>query len=64
VPEIPEDYHRLLVTYARALAFDAEDDDDRSDRIMARWDAGLAKARVDLQYQDEEGPDIVPGTWG
>ena len=47
-PDIPADYHDLLVLFCRAKCFQKEDDPEMHDQLMARFESDLLLMRSDL----------------
>lgn len=62
-PEIPVQYHELLVAYAMRKAFLREDDFQAAQQWEAVWDKGLLKMRGEVQHSTFDGPRQVGGTW-
>lgn len=63
VPAIPDDYHELLVTYARAFCYRDEDDLAMYDALMQGFENELARMKVDVQATNEDGPIQIRGTF-
>ena len=63
-PEIPSDFHYLLVYYALMRCFQRENDYDAALYWQDQWETQLLKLRTELQYDTADPPKIVPGTWG
>jgi hypothetical protein len=63
-PEIPVQYHQLLISYAMWKAFLREDDGQMATTWKAEWEAGLLKMRGEVQGDTFDGPRQVGGTWG
>jgi hypothetical protein len=61
VPEIPADYHSLLVYYALWRGFQRENDYEAAGYWRNEFDAGLMKMRGELQYDTAAPPTQVPG---
>jgi hypothetical protein len=64
VPEIPDDYHDLLVTYATSRGYRSEDDAAQGEKWMTDFEADLTRLKVDLREDSLDGPIVVPGTFG
>lgn len=62
-PEIPVQYHELLVAYAMRKAFLREDDFQAAQQWEAVWEKGLLKMRGEVQHSTFDGPRQVGGTW-
>jgi hypothetical protein len=60
---IPTDWHHLLVYYATAEAFLAEDDPEQHKYYRDLYESELRIAMVDLQDQSEDGAVQVKGMW-
>lgn len=64
-PELPEDYHYLLVTYSLYRCFRRENDYEAAQFHQAEFERELAEMTGDLQddAQDATQPQQVPGMW-
>lgn len=62
-PEIPVQYHELLVAYAMKKAFMREDDFVAAKEWDAIWQQGMLKMRGEVQHDVFDGPRQVPGAW-
>lgn len=62
-PVIHEDYHELLVTWARAKCYRDEDDVQMHDSLMVDFENELSRMRVDLQSTVDDGPVQADGFW-
>lgn len=60
-PAMPEDYHHLLVSYARSKAFRAEDDFEAANYFMTEFVAGLREMSADLDRQTNRSTYRTPG---
>lgn len=58
---LTDDYVDLLPTYARARLFRAEDDFEAAATYMAEFEAGLTRAKSDLERPSSAGRRQVPG---
>lgn len=63
LPEIPAQYHELLIAYAMRKAFLREDDFQAAQQWEAVWEKGLLKMRGEVQHDVFDGPRQVRGTW-
>jgi len=63
-PEIPAQYHDVLVAYAMMKAYARENDWSASRFWKEEWEAGVMKMRGEVQSDTFEGPRQVGGTWG
>ena len=63
-PEIPAQYHDVLVAYAMWKAYLRENDYPAASTWKAEWEAGVMKMRGEVQADVFEGPRQVGGTWG
>lgn len=65
VPLLHKNYLHLLVGYAVARAFEAEDDPEQAQAHIGRYKADLAAYAVDSQDgQIIDRPRVLEGTWG
>lgn len=64
IPEIPSDYHDLLITYALMRCYRAENDYEAAAILSQNWQADFAKLGTAIASEVEDGPKQVPGTWG
>jgi hypothetical protein len=62
-PAFPADYQHILISYAIARAFRAEDDQERAASFMADYERGLAEMASSYR-RETSGPKQVPGMWG
>ncbi len=64
-PEIPEDYHYVLVSYTLARCFRRENDYEATQFHKDEYERELAEMMADLQddSQDAGQPQQVGGTW-
>lgn len=62
-PEIPPQYHDLLVAYALHRAYAKENDYAASTFWKGEWEAGLLKMRGEVQHDTFDGPKRVGGSW-
>jgi hypothetical protein len=63
-PEIPAQYHDLLIAYAMQKAFMREDDLQMAKAWEEQWNGGLLKMRGEVQSDHFDGPRQVGGSWG
>lgn len=63
-PEIPAQYHDLLIAYAMNKAYLRENDYAAASTWQAIWDQGLLKMRGEVQHDMFDGPQQVEGSWG
>jgi hypothetical protein len=64
VPIIHEDYYDLLVSFARARLFRAEDDPEMAQQYMSEFEDRLSYMAGELQYETRGRPRQVPGLVG
>jgi hypothetical protein len=62
-PEIPAQYHEILVAYAMQKAYARENDYTSSRFWKEEWEAGVAKIRGEVQADTFSGPKQVGGSW-
>lgn len=62
-PEIPAQYHDILIAYAMQKAYARENDYAASNFWKGEWEAGMAKMRGEVQSDSFSGPRQVPGMW-
>ncbi len=63
-PEIPAQYHEVLVAYAMWKAYLRENDYQAATVWEAAWEKEIAKMRGEVQHDTFEGPKQVGGAWG
>lgn len=65
VPEIPGQYHHLLVSYALIKCFERENDYEAAMYHQQRFDTDMVKCRGEVEYdsRDKTGPKRIAGTW-
>lgn len=63
-PEIPVQYHELLVAYAMRKAFLREDDFQAAQQWATVWSEGILKMRGEVQHDTFDGPRQLPGSYG
>lgn len=65
-PEIPSQYHHLIVTYVLGKCFERENDYDAATYHWGRFENGVLKCRSEVQYSqsDSSGPKTVQGWSG
>lgn len=63
-PEIPAQYHEVLVDYALMKCYRRENDRVEATFCKGEWEAGVAKMRGEVQNDTFSGPKQVGGTWG
>ena len=61
---VPGGYHDMLVNYAVARIYLAEDDAEMFQMHDQQFEDKLRKLAVDRQYARRDGPIVTPGTWG
>jgi hypothetical protein len=64
IPTLSEDYLHLLVDYALARAFRAEDDAEMANVHQQTFDRDIARYGVDVQDRQVDRPKQLDGTWG
>lgn len=64
-PEIPSQYHHLLVSYALVRCFERENDYDAATYHRQRFEQDVLKCRSEVQYStaDSSAPKTVGGSW-
>lgn len=62
-PAIPDDYHHLLVTFARSRCFRAEDDLEMADYYMREFLSDVAQMRSDLSRPSRSKRHRTPGMY-
>jgi len=62
-PEIPVQYHELLIAYAMKKAFQREDDLQMAQAWEAQWEKGILKMRGEVQADVFDGPRQVAGSF-
>lgn len=62
-PEIPVQYHEVLIAYAMQKAYARENDYTASNFWKAEWEAGVGKMRGEAQSDTFDGPKQVEGSW-
>ena len=62
-PDIPVQYHHLLVTYALIRCFERENDYDAATYHRQRFESDVLKCRTEVQYsqRDSSQPQLVSG---
>lgn len=63
VPVLHEDYHDMMVVWARAKCFRDEDDLQMHDALMAHFESEVQRLKVDMQAVNEDGPTQLGGTF-
>jgi hypothetical protein len=63
VPTIPADYHSLLVYWAVAAAYSAEDDAATGAQWQAKYDKGLAEFSADMKFPNDDAPTQLADMW-
>ncbi len=63
VPLLSPNYWHLLVDYAVARAFEAEDDQEMAQAKIGRYKQDLAAYSTDVQYRVVDRPRTLDGTW-
>lgn len=62
-PVIPAAHQRLLISYALAYGYRAEDDQERAVSYMADYERELARFANDRRGENQDGPVQLPGMW-
>lgn len=62
-PEIPAQYHEVLVDYALMKCYRRENDRPEAELCKREWEAGVMKMRGEVQHDTASGPKQVGGTW-
>ena len=62
-PDLPEQYHHLLVEFALMRAFAREDDYEAAGYWREQFEADLMKLRGETQHDSFEGPRQLPGSY-
>ena len=63
IPVLNPNYWHLLIEYAVARAFEAEDDLEAAQAHKAEYTKNLAAYATDVQWRYDDRPRIVDGTW-
>lgn len=63
-PSIPPAYQDILISYAVMKAYRAEDDVQMAQFYLGEFNRGLAELASDRQFEIDDSPRQVPGTWG
>jgi|ERR1022692_34613 hypothetical protein len=63
VPVLNGNYWHLLIEYAVARAFEAEDDLESAQAHKTEYTKNLAAYATDVQWRIDDRPRIVDGTW-
>lgn len=63
-PEIPKQYHSILISYAMWKAYLRENDYQAAQVWAADWASSLLKMRGQVQSDVFDGPRQVGGSWG
>ena len=63
VPELPDDYHRLLVFHALQRAYELEDDFQAAGYWRDAFTGGLADMAEDVRAPNNDGPRQIPSMW-
>jgi hypothetical protein len=64
VPLLNKDYLHLLVDYAAAKAYQAEDDSEMAQTWTGHYKADLAAYATDVNDRIADRPRVLDGTWG
>ncbi|HEV3094991.1 MAG TPA: hypothetical protein VGY30_10810, partial [Solirubrobacteraceae bacterium] len=64
VPVLNQDYSQLLIDYALARAFAAEDDIEAAQFWQGRYEKDRDAYASDVQYRIVDRPRQISGTWG
>ncbi len=62
-PEIPADYHTLLIDYALFRAYASQHDRQLSQYHKGLYDAALLEMQGQTHGDHQDGPIVTPGTW-
>jgi len=62
-PEIPVQYHELLIAYAMKKAYMRENDYQAAQVWEVQWEKGIGKMRGEVQHDTFDGPQQVPGAF-
>lgn len=62
-PEIPPQYHELLIAYAMHKAYARENDYTASRFWKEEWEAGVMRMRGEVQHDTASQPEQVQGAW-
>jgi hypothetical protein len=62
-PEIPADYHSLLVDYALHRAYLSQHDRQMATYHRTLYDNALAELQGQVHGDHQDGPLVTPGTW-
>ncbi len=63
VPVLDARYWHLLIGYAVARAFEAEDDQEMAQAHLGRYKQDLAAYATNLQWRINDRPRVVDGSW-
>lgn len=63
VPTLPADYHNMLIYWANAECYRAEDDHTTAQPWQQLYDRGLAEFSADLKFNNEDMPSQVSDMW-
>ena len=63
-PEIPSEYHHLLVDYALYKIYNAEHDYEASERHRQLFENDVLRMRSEVHSESSDGTKVVSGTWG
>jgi hypothetical protein len=63
VPTIPADYHSLLIFWAVAAAYSAEDDSQTGALWQAKYDKGLSEFSADMKFPNDDAPNQLTDMW-
>lgn len=63
-PEIPSQYHHLLIRYALIRCYQRENDYQAAEYQRTEFERDLQKLRGEVHSADRQGPVQVRGTWG
>lgn len=63
VPTIPADYHNLLIYWAVAESYRAEDDHETAQQWQGLYDKGLAEFAADMKFVNDDAPTQAAGMW-
>lgn len=63
VPDLPEDYHRILVFYALQRCYELEDDFEAAGYWRGEFATALADMGADVKAPNNDGPRQIPSMW-
>lgn len=63
VPDLPDDYHRILVFYALQRCYELEDDFEAAGYWRGEFAAALGDMNTDVKAPNNDGPRQIPSMW-